>query len=45
MRGEVVVSTEKHEFEVGKEVEIKEGHLQDLLELLKILMKKMKSLL
>ena len=25
MRGEVVVSTEKHEFEVGREVEIKEG--------------------
>ncbi len=25
MRGEVVVSTEKHAFEVGKEVEIQEG--------------------
>ena len=25
MRGEVVVSTEKHPFEVGREVEIKEG--------------------
>ena len=25
MKGEVVVSTEKHEFEVGREVEIKEG--------------------